>query len=128
MNNHMKVFLSKLKIVFALFIILLLSVAVFKAGYHFYLLRKNLKKYSFQLSSLKERNKNIKREISYLNNPYNLEVEARRQMNLFRKGEKVIVILPQEKTTSSPVRDKGSFSGFNLREVIRKVFRFLGLR
>ena len=116
---------SKLKILFALVVILFLSVAVFRAGYHFYLLKKNFKKYDFQLSTLEEKNKNLKREISYLGNSGNLEVEARRQMNLVRKGEKVIVLLPQEEATSSPVRKREPFFQL-LSRLKRRLKKILG--
>jgi cell division protein FtsB len=87
-------------------LIAFLSVGVFKLEKTKKDMISNLNNLKNDVQNLKNENKELKAKIKYLENPYNLIKEVKKQTNYKNEGENVIIITPgvpseESKSTSS---------------------------
>lgn len=66
-------------------------------------LRKEAKLKAASLEAITKENEKISNDIEYLKNPYNVLKEVRSHFNYRRQNEKLIVIIPETKSTSTEV-------------------------
>ncbi len=63
-------------------------------------LSEEFKESQMKLNEAKESATELKNELEYLSNPLNLEKELRSRFNLKKPGEKTIIIVPKNETSS----------------------------
>lgn len=89
-------------LVIILFIALLgIFIALGKESYRKYQLDKEISDLKKEIESLKEKNQALSNSLDYFNSGTSLEKEARLKLNLSKKGEKLIIISPEEKVDSA---------------------------
>lgn len=89
-------------LVIILFIALLgIFIALGKESYRKYQIDKEISDLKKETESLKEKNQTLSNLLDYFNSGTSLEKEARLKLNLSKKGEKLIIISPEEKVDSA---------------------------
>ncbi len=87
-------------------ILIILSGFIFWSAYDRYLIAKEMSDRRFGLeedmASLEERRANLEVEVKYLSSERGMEAEMRRQFDIARKDEQVVIILDDEVSTSVP--------------------------
>lgn len=89
-------------LVIILFIALLgIFIALGKESYRKYQIDKEISDLKKETESLKEKNQALSNSLDYFNSGTSSEREARLKLNLSKKGEKLIIISPEEKVDSA---------------------------
>ncbi len=91
-----KIILRIKQIVF-LIIFVFLAIILGKEIRHYLAIKKEYNKSYSQLTELQKKQEELNQEIDYLNQDKNLLKKARSEMNLLKPGEKVIVLLENNK-------------------------------
>ena len=81
-------------------IVLLAAIFVLISAYNRYLIAREMAErrsaVESEIKSLEERQKNLESEVKYLSNERGIESEMRRQFDVAREGEQVIIIVEDE--------------------------------
>ncbi len=82
-------------------IILVLAIFVFISAYNRYLIAREMAErrsaVESEIKSLEERRINLESEVKYLSNERGIESEMRRQFDVAREGEQVVIIVDDKK-------------------------------
>lgn len=84
-------------------ILLILSLLIFWSAYDRYLVAKEMSEKRLaieeEMAELQGREEVLKKEVEYLSSERGIEAEMRRQFDIVREGEQVVIILDDEKAT-----------------------------
>ena len=87
-------------------ILLLSSIFIFWSAYDRFLVAKEMSEKRLSLEkeihTLEEREVSLEKEVSYLSSDRGIEAEMRRQFDIAREGEQVVIILNDEQATVTP--------------------------
>lgn len=85
-----------------LIVLILIGVQIFSYLGQEHALQQSLSDVQSHLVSAKAQEANLQEETQYLSNPTNLEKELRSQFNYKKPGETMIIIVPQQTSSTSP--------------------------
>ncbi len=91
-------------------VLLILTFFVLLSAYNRYLIAREMadrrSAVESEISSLEQRKENLESEVKYLSNERGIEAEMRRQFDITREGEQVIIILDgeNEQKNEEPVK------------------------
>ena len=87
-------------------ILLLSSIFIFWSAYDRFLVAKEMSEKRLSLEkeihTLEEREVGLEKEVNYLSSDRGIEAEMRRQFDIAREGEQVVIILNDEQATVTP--------------------------
>ncbi len=85
-------------------VLVFLSILVFWSAYDRYLIAKEMSDrragLEEEITSLKDRHEKLEGEVKYLSSERGIEAEMRREFDIAREGEKVVIILDDESATT----------------------------
>lgn len=87
----------------AIAILIGLGVAAGKETYRRVLLEREIAAVETELQNLKNQKEELKRKIAYLQDPRNVEREAKTRLNLKRPGEEVILVVKKAASANAAV-------------------------
>ena len=86
-------------------VLFILSVLVLWSAYDRYLVAKEMSEKRLaveeEMAELQAREETLKKEVEYLSSERGIEAEMRRQFDIVREGEQVVIILDDDKATST---------------------------
>ena len=96
---YQKLLKSKIFFIFLIPILLALTVGIFQKLYYRYEVKGELDRLDVKIADLNKQKNDLNQLVDYYKNESNIEKEARVRLNLKKKGEKVVIILPQATST-----------------------------
>lgn len=85
--------------------LLFFTLLIFWSAYDRYLVAKEMSEKRLaleeEMANLEERKVSLSKEVEYLSSDRGVEAEMRRQFDIAREGEQVVIILDDEKATSA---------------------------
>lgn len=85
--------------------LLIIAFFVYHSAYNRYVIARDMAdrraQYEAEMATLEQRRAQLEEEVSYLSHERGIEAEMRRQFDIARSGEQVVIIIGEDTTTST---------------------------